>query len=139
MDEVRSTLTVYFDEPFWVGVYERTSAEKMQAAKITFGAEPKDYDVYHFLLAHIYNLDFGPPVQAGRAIQTNVNPKRMQRAVSSRMHASGAGTKAQEALKLQHEERKKEFTVLHRELKEKEDEQRFILRQSKKKEKHKGH
>jgi Protein of unknown function (DUF2992). len=139
MDEVKSTLTVYFDEPFWVGVYERTSAGKMQAAKITFGAEPKDYEVYSFLLTNIYTLDFGPAVPAGKAIQTQINPKRMQRAVNNQMHTKGVGTKAQEALKLQHEQKKKESIATKRESTEKGEEQRFALRQVKKKEKHRGH
>lgn len=133
MDEVSSTLTVYFDEPFWVGVYERTAKGKMQAAKITFGSEPKDCEVYQFLLKQLYRLDFGPAVQAGKAILKTGNPKRMQRAIDSQIQKSGVGTKAQEAIKLQHEQKKMECRVLHREFKEKEDRERFALRQEQKK------
>ena len=39
------TLTVYFDDPFWVGVFERMDGGKLSACKVTFGAEPKDYDM----------------------------------------------------------------------------------------------
>lgn len=43
-------LTVYFEEPFWVGVFERIENGKLSAAKVTFGSEPKDYEVYEFIL-----------------------------------------------------------------------------------------
>ena len=43
MDEVISSITVLFDEPFWVAVYERQFGNKYEVCKITFGAEPKDY------------------------------------------------------------------------------------------------
>ena len=36
-----SSLTVFFEDPFWVGVYERTDGGRYEACKITFGAEPK--------------------------------------------------------------------------------------------------
>ena len=39
------TLTVYFDAPFWVGVFERMEDGRLSVCKVTFGAEPKDYEV----------------------------------------------------------------------------------------------
>lgn len=38
-------LTVYFEDPFWVGVFERVEGGKLPVCKVTFGAEPKDYEV----------------------------------------------------------------------------------------------
>ena len=46
MDESYVMLTVYFDDPFWVGVFERAEGGKLSAARITFGAEPKDHEVW---------------------------------------------------------------------------------------------
>lgn len=40
MEELK--LTVYFEDPFWVGVFERTQNGTLSVCKITFGAEPKD-------------------------------------------------------------------------------------------------
>ena len=34
---------------FWVGVFERVSEGKLSVCKITFGAEPKDYEIYDFV------------------------------------------------------------------------------------------
>ena len=39
-----------FEAPFWIGLYERYDDGKYEVCKITFGAEPKDYEVYDFLL-----------------------------------------------------------------------------------------
>ena len=45
MDKVVGKLTVYFEDPFWVGVFERIDNGKLSVAKVTFGAEPKDYEI----------------------------------------------------------------------------------------------
>ena len=49
MDKVSGKLTVFFEEPFWVGVFECVANGKLSVCKVTFGAEPKDYEVYEFL------------------------------------------------------------------------------------------
>lgn len=36
-----STLTISFEAPFWVGLYEREEEGLYQVCKIPFGAEPK--------------------------------------------------------------------------------------------------
>ena len=46
MDKVSGRLTVFFEEPFWIGVFERISEGKLSVCKVTFGAEPKNYEVY---------------------------------------------------------------------------------------------
>ena len=35
-------LTVFFEEPFWVGIFERVENGKLSVSKVTFGTEPKD-------------------------------------------------------------------------------------------------
>ena len=52
MKTIKCKLTVYFAEPFWVGVFERICDGKLSVAKVTFGAEPKDYDIQEFILIH---------------------------------------------------------------------------------------
>ena len=46
----RSTLTVLFENPFWVGVYERIDGDRYEVCKIIFGEEPKAYEVWDFLV-----------------------------------------------------------------------------------------
>ena len=50
MDKVSIKVTVFFEMPFWVGVFEQISQEKLSVCKVTFKTEPKDYEVYHFIL-----------------------------------------------------------------------------------------
>ena len=61
MDTV-SKLTVYFEEPFWVGVFERMENGKLSVCKVTFGAEPKDYEVWEFVLKHYDRLVFSAAI-----------------------------------------------------------------------------
>ena len=44
MDKVNGRLTVYFEEPFWVGIFEHIEDGKLSVAKVTFGVEPKEYE-----------------------------------------------------------------------------------------------
>ena len=39
MDEAMCKMTMFFENPFWVGVIERIDNEKLSVCKITFGAE----------------------------------------------------------------------------------------------------
>ena len=138
MGEVKGKLTVFFEEPFWVGVFERYEDGKLSVAKVTFGAEPKDYDVYQFILEHYYGLQFSPAVVAV-AKETKKNPKSMKRDARNQMQKIGIGTKSQQALKLQQEQNKQQRKVKRREQKMAETERMFELKQQKKKEKHRGH
>lgn len=134
----QSRLTILFEAPFWIGIYERTDNDKYEVCKITFGSEPKDYEVYEFLLKNWHKLKFSLPIQAETAIERKINPKRMQREIHSQLQNEGIGTKAQQALKLQHEQCKLERKLKSREQKEAEKDRRFAIRQEKKKSKHRG-
>lgn len=135
---MKSSLTILFEAPFWIGLYERIDGDRYEVCKITFGAEPKDYEVYDFLLKNWHTLKFSPPVNTDRIEERKVNPKRKQREINSQLQDRGIGTKAQQALKLQHEQNKLERKTKSREQREAEKERQYILRQEKKKAKHKG-
>ena len=96
-------------------------------------AEPKDYEVYDFVLKNYYRLRFSPAVATG-VKETGRNPKRVQREVQN----TGIGTKSQQALKLQQEQLKTERKIVSREQKEAEKQRQFELKQQKRKEKHRG-
>ncbi|MCP1109707.1 YjdF family protein [Ohessyouella blattaphilus] len=139
MQKTESKLTVFFDDPFWVGVYERISDGKLEVCKITFGAEPKDYEVYAFLLENWSKLRFSTPIKADSKQDTKINPKRMQRAIKKQLESNGIGTKAQQAIKLSQMEGKEARKKKSRLEREQEKERQFIIKQEKKKMKHKGH
>ncbi len=138
MDKVTSRLQVFFAEPFWVGIIERVSEGKLSVCKITFGAEPKDYEVQEFVLKNYYNLKFSPSVESELEEKQKINPKRRQREVKKQISDAGIGTKSQQALKLQQEQGKLERKNRSHEQRETEKQFQFELKQQKRKEKHKG-
>ena len=138
MDKASGKLTVYFEEPFWVGVFERIEDGKLSVAKVTFGAEPKDYEVQEYIQKYYFSLKFSPTVDTV-VKDIKRNPKRMQREAKKQMQETGIGTKSQQALKLQQEQNKQERKIRSKEKKEVEELRMFEIKQQKKREKHKGH
>ena len=138
MDKISGKLTVYFEEPFWIGIFERIEDGKLSVAKVTFGAEPKDYEVQEYVQKYYFSLKFSPAVDTV-VKDIKRNPKRMQREAKKQMQEIGIGTKSQQALKLQQEQNKQERKVRSQEKKEAEKLRMFELKQQKKREKHKGH
>ena len=138
MDKASGKLTVYFEEPFWVGVFERIEDGKLSVAKVTFGAEPKDYEVQEYIQKYYFSLKFSPTVDTV-VKDIKRNPKRMQREAKKQMQETGIGTKSQQALKLQQEQNNQECKERNRKKKEAEEQRMFELKQQKKREKHKGH
>lgn len=138
MTRVKAQLSVFFEDPFWIGIYERMEENRIEACKITFGSEPKDYEVYSFLNEYWKSFKFSPPVQGEDLEERRINPKRMQREIARQLQNPGVGTKAQQALKALQEANKAKRKTRSKLRKEEEKERQFEIRQQKKKEKHKG-
>ena len=138
MDKTNGMLTVFFEEPFWVGGFEITENGKLSAAKVTFGAEPKDGEVFEYILKHYYELKFSPAVET-KTKRTADNPKRRQRQAHKQLAVQGTGTKSQQALKLMQEAMKTERKQVTKQQREAEKQRQFEFRQQKRREKHKGH
>lgn len=134
-----SSLTVLFEEPFWVGILERSDGKKYEVCKTVFGAEPTDGEIYEFFLKNYNRLRFSRPVKAEPIEERKINPKRMQRIIKKQTEVTGVGTKAQQALAREREQNKLERKTKSREQKEAEKELRFEQKQQKKKEKKRGH
>ena len=138
MDRVSGKLTIYFENPFWVGVFERIENRKLSVAKVTFGVEPKDYEVLEFINRNYYHLQFSPAVETV-VKDTKKNPKRAQRDAKKQTMETGIGTKSQQALKLQQEQNKLARKERSKRERQEESDRMFEMKQQKKKEKHKGH
>lgn len=137
MDKMTCQMTVLFEGAFWVGIFEKTEGNRLSVAKVIFGAEPKDLEVRDFILKHFYELKFSPEVKT-QVKERKQNPKRAQREVKKQLQRAGIGTKSQQAFSLQHEENKQKRKEKSREQKRIEEERQFMLKQAKKKEKHRG-
>lgn len=133
------SLTVFFEDPFWVGVFERSCDDKYEAAKVTFGTEPKDYEVYAYVLKNFNRIKFSTPIKETASVQNKINPKRLQRKIQQKISEQGIGTKAQNALKLDFENKKIERKAISKLRRQEEEQFKFNLRQEKKKQKRKGH
>ena len=138
MDTESGKLTVFFEGPFWVGIFERISGGKLSACKVTFGAEPKDYEVWDFILKHYYELKFSSAIET-EVKQTADNPKRRQRKARKQLQTLGVGTKSQQALQMQREEMKIQKKRISKEQREAEKQRQFDLKQQKRKAKQRGH
>ena len=55
MDITSVKFTVYFENPFWIGVFERNIDEKLSVCKVIFGAEPKDNEILELVQKNIVN------------------------------------------------------------------------------------
>lgn len=132
-------LTVLFEDPFWVGIFEKRDGLSYEVSRVVFGAEPKDYEVYEFILHNFYKLKFSCSIIAEESAEKRVNPKRLKRKVKMETKRQGVGTKAHEAIKFQIQTSKKERKAILKAKNEEEKDRQFELKQKKKKEKHKGH
>ncbi len=128
MSETLGMLTVFFEEPFWVGIFERMEQGKLSVCKVTFGAEPKDYEVWEFILRHCRDLKFSPAIKA-ELKQSADNPKRRQRNIKKQLRNVGVGTKSQQALAAQREVLKTERKKASKEQREAEKRRKFELKQ----------
>ena len=123
-----SRLTILFDDPFWIGLYEREDDTEYSVCRIVFGAEPRDQEVYAYLLEHWRTLRFSPPRPGTEHLPPPKSPKRRQREARRMTQAAGIGTKAQQAR-----------LARTRQQREAEEARKFQLRQARRKEKHRGH
>ena len=134
----RNQFTVLFQAPFWVGIAERWDGEGYQAARVVFGPQPTDAQVYEWLLREWHRLRFSPAVLGKTLPQGRKNPKRALREARAATQDSGASTRAQEALSRQREQEGLLRQSRDRQKRREELERKYRLRQEKKREKKRG-
>ncbi len=137
---MRIAWTVFFEDPFYVGCFERTTEEgSLSVARVVFGAEPSDQQLMEWLTAHYFELCFSPEVESSRLAHPSSNPKRRQRQAVREQLARGIGTRAQQALQMERERTAEQRKVVRRKRQEEEQEHKRLLRLERKKAKHRGH
>ena len=135
---VSSTLTVYHDGQFWVGLAERVEDGRYGVARIVFGAEPSDEEILQFVVDKWKRLTFfgDDPTEASKPAK---NPKRRAREAAKALKQPAMSTKAQQALANQRETMKRESAQARSRRRADEAEARFEQRKLKRKQKHRGH
>lgn len=132
------TILVYFDDPFYAILAERREGGALYVARQVFGPEPSEPEVLEWVKREFPKLRWSPAVADAPRSPLAANPKRRQRQ-AAREASTTLGTRSQQALQLDRELRAAERKVARRERDEAEAERRFLLRQEKKKAKHRGH
>ena len=135
----RTALTAYFEEPFWVGLWERREAGRYQACRTVFGGEPTDGEVYEYVLRCWSALDFSPALPDEGRADRPVKAKRMRRQVRQDLARSGTGTKAQQALQKQREQNQAARRDRRRADREERRQAQYEQRKAKRREKRRGH
>ena len=136
--EVSSTLTVYHDGQFWVGVVEHVENGMLRVARVVFGAEPSNEEVYTWVLAHWAHLGLSAAAECvgvhfGRLPG---NPKRRAREAAKEMRARGASTASQLTLARERERAKGEARSARRSSREQEERERWEFRREKRRRRH---
>lgn len=123
---VSSTLTVYHDGQFWVGLAEHVEDGRYGVARIVFGAEPSDEEILRFVVSKWEKLPFlcGKPAETSKPAK---NPKRRAREAEKTLKQPAMSTKAQQALANQRETMKRESAHVRSRRRAEEADARFEL------------
>ena len=136
-------LTVFYENSFWVGVFEETIGDKISVCKVTFGAEPKGEELLNFMDRYYYKLKFSgfysEDAECVQSATKRINPKRLQRLVSKEVSKVGVSTKAQDAIRAERESQKIVRQFKSKAFREQQEKMKFEKKQMKKKAKKKGH
>ena len=129
---VSSTLTVYHDGQFWVGLAERVEDGTYSVARIVFGAEPSNEEILQFITSKWAKLAFfgDEPAETRKPVR---NPKRRAREASRALKQPAMGTKAQQAFASQRETTKRESVRARSQRRADEADARFKQRKLKRK------
>jgi len=138
MEKTQVTLSVFHDGQFFTALFERHDADGFSAARRVFGAKPSDKEIMELIVNGYSVLHFSHPAADGKEITLAVNPKRRQREAAKAARAVCFSTKAQNALKAQYEESKAAVQAARREKRKRLADEKFALKQQKRKEKHRG-
>lgn len=135
---VSSTLTVYHDGQFWVGLAEHVEDGRYGVARIVFGAEPSDEEILRFVVNKWAKLSFfgDEPTETRKLAR---NPKRRAREATKALRQPAMGTKAQQALAAQREAMKQASAHTRSRRHVEKAEARFEQRKLKRKQKRRGH
>lgn len=138
--EVSSTLTVYHDGQFWVGVVEHVERGELSVARVVFGAEPSNEEIYTWVLGRWTSLRLSEacvPVDV-RSEHMAGNPKRRAREAAKAMKERGTSTASQLALARERERAKGEARSAKQSARERGKREQWELRCEKRRFRHRG-
>lgn len=138
MEKVSLTLTIFFQDGFYHGLFESVESGELSVCRVTFGAEPKLTEVLDLINHDFAQLTFSPGLEQEQDWK-RVSPKRLQRLARRELSRPVLSSKSQEALRLQREESKRAGHIRSKAEKSAEQERKYALKQAKRRAKHHGH
>jgi hypothetical protein len=135
-----NTLTVYFDDPWWVGVIACEEAGTLRVYRHVFGSEPSGEEVLAFVLRNYLLVTSRPAagVAGGAEEPPRRNPKRAAREAARLTAERGISTKAQEALRVAREAEAQTRQATSRAERERAAEQRWMQARARARARHRG-
>jgi hypothetical protein len=136
------TLTVFFDDQYWVGVIEVAGEDTGgRLHRFVFGPEPSGPQILEFVLMELGAIlgQPGAPIALDAKPARRVNPKRAAREAARATAEQGISSAAEEAMRLQIEANKQGRRVSARDLREREACARYEQAQARAREKRRGH
>lgn len=138
--EVSSTLTVYHDGQFWVGVVEHVENDMLKVERVVFGAEPSNEEVYTWVLERWSSLRLSAEAEpvGPRVGRLPGNPKRRAREAAKAMYQHGSSTASQLAPARERERVKDELRSDRAARRQDEARSRWEDRRERRRRKHRG-
>ena len=134
-------LTIFFNGQFWVGLIERYSGSRFYSSIYTFGEEPKDGEILHFVNHSLQRITDSQTesINGTNVKASKMNPKRINKLARLAVNKNPLSTKAQEAIRIQMEKDKKQKQKKSKEEKLEMEEIKRRKAVEKAKQKHLGH
>ena len=133
-------LQVFFEDPFWVGLFSLSDSNGIKYCRVVFGKEPSDAELYAYLQKNYYSLKFTESELAIPQKAVCDNPKRRQRQAGKEIRDNIGARKSYEIIKQSlTQSSRKAKRAEHREKKETQIEHVMKLKRIKHREKHRGH
>lgn len=137
---MNSKFMVYFEDPFWVGYAETTDGSERRVARIVFGAEPHDAEVFMLVTRGYGQLQYRLVAADGEAPASEpVNPKRRRREAARAVRPGQGLTHARETLSRLREEQAQEKRQRRSVNRREAAAQAYLLRREKNKKRKRGH
>jgi hypothetical protein len=130
--------TIYFEDPFWVGIFERMDDSGYSVARCVFGSEPGDALLHQFALRQLQKVAFSTAKPAPAAQSKETGFKRRLREARQQTDSQGIGTYAQRMLKAEQEQVKTTHQEESRAEREERQRLKLLAKQEQKKQKHRG-
>lgn len=123
-----------------MGVVEHVENGMLSVARVVFGAEPSNEEVYTWVLGHWSSLRLSAETEPAESRSNRLpgNPKRRAREAAKVLHMRGASTASQLALARERERMKDRARSERANRHQGEAQERWKQRQEKKRRKHRG-